>query len=64
MLSEYLLTCINKYMDHWQGRRDLNPQLAVLETATLPLELLPCRMGGRFYMPPQFNNSITYLVSR
>src|SRR6267378_4187918 len=25
----------------WHGRRDLNPQPTVLETATLPIELLP-----------------------
>lgn len=25
----------------WQGRQDLNPQPAVLETAALPVELLP-----------------------
>jgi hypothetical protein len=25
----------------WQGRRDSNPQPTVLETATLPIELLP-----------------------
>ncbi len=25
----------------WQGRRGSNPQLAVLETAALPIELLP-----------------------
>src|SRR5580692_10972187 len=26
----------------WQGRRESNPQPAVLETAALPIELLPC----------------------
>lgn len=26
----------------WQGRQDSNPQPAVLETAALPIELLPC----------------------
>src|SRR6516165_6032608 len=26
---------------HWQGRRDSNPQPPVLETGTLPIELLP-----------------------
>jgi hypothetical protein len=25
----------------WQGRRESNPQPAVLETAALPIELLP-----------------------
>lgn len=25
----------------WQGRQDLNPQQTVLETAALPIELLP-----------------------
>src|SRR5262245_38549945 len=29
--------------DCWQGRRESNPQPAVLETAALPIELLPCR---------------------
>src|SRR5579863_10716804 len=27
----------------WQGRRESNPQPAVLETAALPIELLPCK---------------------
>lgn len=26
----------------WQERRDLNPQLTVLETVALPIELLSC----------------------
>src|SRR6185437_5601978 len=28
--------------NQWQGRRVSNPQPAVLETAALPIELLPC----------------------
>ncbi len=28
-------------LEAWHGRRDLNPQQAVLETAALPIELLP-----------------------
>jgi hypothetical protein len=28
-------------MIFWQGRRDSNPQLTVLETVALPIELLP-----------------------
>ena len=27
----------------WQARRESNPQPAVLETATLPIELLACK---------------------
>ena len=30
----------------WHGRRDLNPQQAVLETAALPIELLPYASEG------------------
>ena len=29
----------------WQGRQDLNPQPTVLETAALPVELLPCMIA-------------------
>ena len=32
----------------WQGRRESNPQPAVLETAALPIELLPCRYRPYF----------------
>ena len=31
----------NPFLTGWHGRRDLNPQPTVLETATLPIELLP-----------------------
>ena len=31
----------NLFLTGWHGRRDLNPQPTVLETATLPIELLP-----------------------
>jgi hypothetical protein len=34
------------FMGRWQARRDSNPQPTVLETATLPIELLPC---GTFF---------------
>lgn len=30
------------FEEKWQGRGDSNSQLAVLETAALPIELLPC----------------------
>ena len=34
---------------HWQGRQDSNLQPAVLETAALPLELLPCVTPLRYH---------------
>ena len=40
----YLLPRVTRHFHHcWHGRRDLNPQPTVLETATLPVELLPYR---------------------
>src|SRR5690606_21681251 len=33
----------------WQGRRDSNSQPTVLETATLPIELLPCCLEMVFF---------------
>ena len=29
----------------WQGSRDSNPKPTVLETVTLPIEPLPCKLG-------------------
>src|SRR6202789_785865 len=39
--SAMLLAVTYTFSDAWQGRRESNPQPAVLETAALPIELLP-----------------------
>jgi hypothetical protein len=50
-----LLAVTYTFSDAWQGRRESNPQPAVLETAALPIELLPYSM--RFAQP--FNGAET-----
>src|ERR1700679_2994256 len=42
--SAMLLAVTYTFSDAWQGRRESNPQPAVLETAALPIELLPCNL--------------------
>ena len=55
-----------------QGRRDSNPQPSVLETGTLPIELLPyvyffcflCSLGSRQLSTDDFLPNILLLTKR